>query len=187
MSAQPADTGLEGVHAEMERARRTFLAHVEAMTPADLDRMSRGTRWTNRELLFHMLFGYLVVRRLLPLVRGLGHLPPDASKPFAALLDAATGPFNWINYIGSVGGGRVMSPARMVRWMNSVTARIERDMDRQDAAALGRGMHFPARWDPYFTDVMTLAQVYHYPTEHFDHHDRQLNAEQPVAGRRSAR
>jgi hypothetical protein len=37
-------------------------------------------------------------------------------------------------------------------------------------------MHFPTRWDPYFRDFMTLADVYHYPTEHFDHHDRQLSA-----------
>jgi hypothetical protein len=48
-------------------------------------------------------------------------------------------------------------------------------MDRQDEASLRRGMHFPTRWDPYFKDFMTLADVYHYPTQHFDHHDRQLS------------
>ena len=82
-----------------------------------------------------MLFGYLVVRRLLPLVKGLGHLPPRASEPFAALLDASTRPFDWINYAGSVGGGRVLSPERMVRWLDSVTAKIERDIDRQSRRA----------------------------------------------------
>ena len=173
--AAPADARLEAVHAEMERVRRTFAEHIEAMTPADLDRLSNGTRWTNRELLFHMLFGYLVVRRLLPLVKGLGHLPPAASKPFAGMLDAATSPFNWVNYIGSIGGGRAVSPDRMARWMSSVTAKIERDMDRQDADSLRRGMHFPTRWDPYFKDFMTLEDVYHYPTEHFDYHDRQIS------------
>jgi hypothetical protein len=176
VAATPGEARLLGIHAEMERARRTFAGHVQAMTPTELDLPSTGTRWTNRELLFHMLFGYLVVRRLLPMVKGLGHVSPNASKQFAALLDAATGPFNWINYIGSVGGGRVVTPARMVHWMNAVTATIERDMDRQDQASLGRGMHFPTRWDPYFRDFMTLADVYHYPTEHFDHHDRQLSA-----------
>ena len=25
-------------------------------------------------------------------------------------------------------------------------------------------MHFPVGWDPYFKDVMTVADVYHYPT-----------------------
>jgi hypothetical protein len=164
------------VHDELDRVRRTFARHVAEMTPEDLDRPSDGTRWTNRELLFHMLFGYLVVRRLLPLVKGLGLLPPRASKPFAALLDASTRPFDWINYAGSVGGGRVVSPERMVRWLDSMTAKIERDLNRQSAASLRRGMHFPTRWDPYFKDFMTLADTYRYPTQHFDHHDRQLSA-----------
>jgi hypothetical protein len=35
-------------------------------------------------------------------------------------------------------------------------------------------MSFPVRWDPYFADRMSLADVYHYPTLHFDHHRRQL-------------
>ena len=146
------------------------------MSTDDLARASNGTKWTNRELLFHMLFGYLVVRRLLPLVKGLGLLPPPASKPFAAVLDASTKPFHWINYAGSVGGGRVITPERMVRWLDSTTAKIERDLDHQSAASLQRGMHFPTRWDPYFKDFMTLADTYRYPTQHFDHHDRQLSA-----------
>jgi hypothetical protein len=35
-------------------------------------------------------------------------------------------------------------------------------------------MHFPVGWDPYFEDVMTIRDVYHYPTQHYDHHRRQL-------------
>ena len=159
------------MHDELDRVRRTFARHVAEMTPEDLDRPSDGTKWTNRELLFHMLFGYLVVRRLLPLVKGLGLLPPRASKPFAALL-MPTRLFDWINYAGSVGVARVVSPARMVRWLDSMTTKIERDLNRQSAASLQRGMHFPTCWDPYFKDFMTLADTYRYPTQHFDHHDR---------------
>jgi hypothetical protein len=35
-------------------------------------------------------------------------------------------------------------------------------------------MPFPTSWDPYFTSYMTLAEVYRYPTRHFEHHRRQL-------------
>ena len=35
-------------------------------------------------------------------------------------------------------------------------------------------MHFPVGWDPYFKDMMTLGEVYHYGTQHFDHHRAQL-------------
>ena len=35
-------------------------------------------------------------------------------------------------------------------------------------------MHFPTGWDPFFTDRMSLADVYHHGTQHFDFHARQL-------------
>ena len=54
---------------------RALLARA---TPAQLRRSSNGTRWTNEQLLFHMVFGFLVVRRLLPLVQVVSTLPgPD--------------------------------------------------------------------------------------------------------------
>jgi len=55
------------------------------------------------------------------------------------------------------------------------TAWLELDAGRQTAQRLSRGMHYPTRWDPYFKDFMTLADLYRYPTQHFDHHDRQLS------------
>jgi hypothetical protein len=35
-------------------------------------------------------------------------------------------------------------------------------------------MHFPTGWDPNFKDRMSVADVYDYPTKHYDHHRRQL-------------
>ena len=35
-------------------------------------------------------------------------------------------------------------------------------------------MAFPTCWDPYFAPRMSLADVYHYATLHFGHHERQL-------------
>jgi len=69
---------------------------------ADLRRRSNGTRWTNEELLFHMVFGYMVVRALLPLVHVISRLPEPAGKAFAAVLNAGTQPFDVVNYWGSV-------------------------------------------------------------------------------------
>ncbi len=45
---------------------------------------------------------------------------------------------------------------------------------RPAPADLARGMHFPTGWDPYFRDYMTLADAYHYATQHYQHHRRQL-------------
>jgi DinB superfamily len=166
------------VHRELERVRQTFARHIAEMTPADLARPSNGTKWTNRQLLFHMLFGYIIIRRLIRMAKLFDYLPDWFTKAFAAPLNAGIRPFDWINYVGAVGGARIISPQRMQRWFDRLTLQIERDMDRQTSGHLARGMYYPVRWDPYFKPYMTLADIYHYPTQHFDHHDRQLSAPQ---------
>ena len=62
----------------------------------------------------------------------------------------------------------------MANKLDGVINALQRSLARQDAKALGRGMHFPNRWDPYFRDYMTLSEVYGYPGKHYDHHRRQL-------------
>ena len=164
---------------EMDRARSEFHQLLGTATPADLRRTSDGTKWTNEQLLFHMLFGYLLVRVLLVLVRGLSRLPDGVSRTFAAVLDAGTRPFHVVNYVGSLGGARVLGHARMHALLDRVVDSLQSSLARESPAALQRGMHFPVGWDPYFTDVMTLRDVYHYPTQHFDHHRRQLTLGPP--------
>src|SRR5512133_3404391 len=78
------------IHTEMQRAQETFHALLAQASPADLRRASRGTRWTSQQLLFHMLFGYLIVRALLMLVRAFGLLPDRASKAIAGLPSTST-------------------------------------------------------------------------------------------------
>jgi hypothetical protein len=164
----------DDIVAEMNRTAADFRALLTTATTADLRRKSDGTKWSNEQLLFHMLFGYLIVRTLLPLVRLLGHCPHGLSRGFAALLNAATRPFHVINYLGSLGGAGILGHSRMIRVMNRVTADLARSLNRRTPAALARGMHFPTGWDPYFRDYMTLTDVYHYATQHYDHHRRQL-------------
>jgi len=42
-------------------------------------------------------------------------------------------------------------------------------------------MHVPTDWDPYFTPTMSVLDVYHFGTQHFDHHRRQLTLPEPNA------
>jgi len=168
------------IHAEMERARSEFhdlLGHASA---EDLRRPTHGTRWTNQQLLFHMLFGYLVVRRLLPLVRLMGRLPDRVSRVFSASLDAGRRPFHTVNYLGSCGGALVFRGERLAALFDRTIDSLHRALEAEPEQAMGRGMHFPVDWDPYFRDVMTLAEVYHYATEHFDHHRAQLTIDAPA-------
>ena len=162
------------ITAEMERARIDFHALVDDGTSAELRAGSDGTKWTNEQLLFHMLFGYLLVHNLRPLVKALGRLPRGVSRAFAATLNAGTRPFHVINYIGSLGGARVLGHSGMERLMDVVIGRLQRSVMGTSESSLNRGMHFPTGWDPYFDDYMTLRDVYHYATQHYDHHRRQL-------------
>ena len=164
----------EAVHQEMEQARLAFSELVNKATPADLRRHSNGTRWTNRQLLFHMLFGYLIVRTLMPLVHGFGHLPEGWSRRFAATLNAGRRPFHLINYLGSCGGGQLLPRAAMTALMDRTVRALQRKMAGETEQSLSLTMHFPTSWDPYFRDTMSVFDVYHYGTQHFDHHRNQL-------------
>jgi hypothetical protein len=165
------------VHDELEQARAAFHELVEGATPAELRRASDGTRWTNDQLLFHMLFGYLIVRTLLGLVRIFGQLPDRFSRVFARVLSAGTRPFHVVNYLGSCGGALVFRGPRLTAKFDRVVASLHRRLDRETDQALASVMRFPQPWDPYFADRMRLFDVYRYGTQHFDHHRRQLTLE----------
>ena len=145
---RPAALDRAAVRAEMEPARLDFHRLIGDATPADLRRPSDGTRWTNQQLLFHMLFGYLIVRALLILVRVFGLLPDGASKTFARLLDSAHRPFDLINYLGSCAGARIIPPRRMTRMLDHVIAALQQHLQRETGSALRRGMHYPSHLGP---------------------------------------
>ncbi|MCX5009134.1 DinB family protein [Streptomyces sp. NBC_00638] len=164
----------ETIHEEMERARAAFHQLLDHATDADLRRPTSGTRWTNEQLLFHMLFGYILIRPLLVLLRTFGRLPYGAGRLFARLLNAATRPFDAINYLGPLGGAKVLGRRRMGSALDRVIAELHRRLDAERESDLALSMPYPTRWDPYFRDVMTIADLYRYPTQHFDFHRRQL-------------
>jgi hypothetical protein len=163
----------------MERARQAFHRLLDHATVADLRRPSSGTRWSNEQLLFHMLFGYLIVRALLVLARIFGRLPERASKAFARLHDSARTPFNVVNYAGSCLGARIIPASRMGARFDRVIATLQRRLDCEPDSAMRRGMHYPVSWDPFFANYMTLYDLYRYPTKHFDFHRRQLTLRNP--------
>jgi hypothetical protein len=67
--------------------------------------------------------------------------------------------------------------------MDGTINHLRRRLARESEDALGLAMHFPLGWDPYFKDVMTVADVYLYPTQHYDHHRRQLTTRRALDGR----
>jgi hypothetical protein len=116
------------ITAEMERSRADFHQLLENATSAELRAGTNGTKWTNEQLLFHMLFGYLLVHNLLLLVKAFARLPRQVSKAFASTLNAATTPFHVVNYLGSLGGARILGHAGMNRLMDWLIRRLQRSV-----------------------------------------------------------
>jgi hypothetical protein len=147
---------------------------LAATVDDDWRRRSSGTRWNNEQLLFYMVFGYMVVLRMLILVRLFGRLPRPISRGFAGILNAVTRPFDVVNFYGSCFAARVYNRKRMGAKLDRVIDGLQRSLTREHDNAFRRGMHYPTRWDPSFGDYMTLADIYRYPGQHYDHHRRQL-------------
>jgi hypothetical protein len=165
------------IHDQLEWARADLHQLVTDASPSGLARRTNGTRWTNGQMLWHMAFGYLIVLRLLPLVRFFGRLPDRFSRTFAALLNAGSRPFHVVNYLGSAGGALVFRGPRLTRQVDRTIGRLHRRLDAESTTSLGRSMHFPTGWDPFFRDTMTLAEVYRFGTQHYEFHRAQLTLE----------
>jgi hypothetical protein len=162
------------IDAGYERIAMDFRGLLDSATSAELRAPTNGTKWTNEQLLFHMLFGFLLVRALLVLVKGFARLPDAVSRVFAATLNAGTRPFHVVNYLSALPGAKILSSCAVGSLMESTIKHLRARLAREPDRRLALTMHFPTGWDPYFKDVMTVADVYDYPTKHYDHHRRQL-------------
>jgi hypothetical protein len=114
----------------------------------------------------------MIVRTPMPLVHALGRF--GHSRGFAATLDASRRPFHVINYVGSWGGGQILTTSAMAALLDRTIGALQRRLAIETDASLALTMHFPTAWDPYFKPTMSVLDVYHFGTQHFDHHQRQL-------------
>jgi DinB superfamily len=169
---QPIDRA--AIVADLERARIDFQHLTEMADDHDWIKPTKETRWNNEELLFHMVFGYMVVQRLLLLVRLFDRFPDSVGRRYARMLNAVTPAFDVINYYGSRFAARIYNRNRMAAKLDRAINSLQRSLSRAPEDDFRRGMHYPNDWDPYFRDYMTLEDVYRYPGQHYDHHRRQL-------------
>jgi hypothetical protein len=163
------------IRAELESTRSAFHALLASLSEEDFHRQSLNPGWTNGEILAHMTFGFIILKALLPMARVWGRLPRRSSRPFAALLNAATRPFNWINALGARGQGKGFTRERVGRIFDSTISALLRQVDAIKAEEWQRGMYYPTRWDANFSDFMTLEKLFRYPVIHFNFHLGQIS------------
>ncbi len=180
MNATSEDEKKEKIRAELEATRRTFHALLVILTEPDLRKRSQNPGWTNGEILAHMLFGLIILRALLPIVRCWGRFPKAASKPFAQLLNAFTVPFNGINAQGARLQARLFTFPRIGKLFDQVYAAVTQQLNAIEGDEWNRGMYYPTHWDPNFGDFMTVEDLFHYTNHHFNFHAKQIAVEIPM-------
>jgi hypothetical protein len=112
-------------------------------------------------------------------VRTLGRL--GHSRGFAAGLNAGRRPFHWVNYVGPCVAARLLTTRVMTALLDRIIGSLRHRLAAETERNLTLSMHMPTEWDPYFTPTMSVLDVYHFGTQHFDHHRRQLALPEPHA------
>ncbi len=159
---------------ELESTRKAFRTLLGSLSENAWRKQSLNPGWSNGEILAHMLFGFIILNALLPMARLWGHLPRWTSKPFAALLNALTVPFNWINALGARMQAHVFTYKRIGTLYDRVYASLMRQITSIKDDEWTHGMYYPTRWDSNFREFMTVEELFHYAVRHFNFHLGQI-------------
>jgi hypothetical protein len=87
------------LHSELEDSRHNFHALLASLSDEDLQKVSLNPPWTNKQIVFHMVFGFFLLPSLIVIVLLFGRLPRTFSKWFASLLNIAVRPFNKYDHL----------------------------------------------------------------------------------------
>ena len=147
---------------------------AEAVSERAWTEPSGNPGWTNGQLLFHVLLGFILVLPLASVLVFFGHLPGVCSRLFSGVLNLSTPAFNRINAIGPRVGARILGRAGVLRRFDQVHGAILARLDRVNSRDWALTMHYPTRWDPTFRSDMRLEDLFQYPVEHMRHHRSQL-------------
>ena len=162
------------IRSELESTHSSFHTVLDSLSEEDCHKQSLNPGWTNGEILAHMLFGFIILNVLLPMARLWGLLPKSSSKPFAWLLNACTGPFNWVNALGPRMQGKVFTYKRIGKLYDSVYISLLKKAASIKDEEWEHGMYYPTKWDANFSEFMTLEKLFHYPVIHFNFHLNQI-------------
>jgi len=137
---------------------------------------SQNPGWTNGQLVFHILLGFILVVPLARLLVLFGRLPVLCSRMFAGILNLSTPLFNRVNAMGPQVGARLLGRAGIITKFDQVHRAILARLDRARPSDWTAAMDYPTRWDPGFQTRMDLAALFRYPVEHLRRHRDQLRA-----------
>lgn len=176
MSTIEPDDIKKAILTELSDAKDSFRSMLDSMTEDDFRRQSLNHGWTNGEIMVHITFGFIILNVLLPMSRLWGKLPRGSSRWFATLLNWFTRPFNWINRLGVRFQSKVFTYHRLGEVFDMYHASLAKKAGSIRGDEWEHGMYYPARWDPNFSDFMTLEKLFHYVVAHTRFHLMQISS-----------
>jgi hypothetical protein len=162
--------------AELLAAHREFHVMAADVSEQAWVESSHNPGWTNGQVLFHVLLGFILVLPLARLLVLFGHLPRVLGSIFAGLLNLATPLFHRINALGPRAAARTLGRDSVIRRFDQVHAAILTRLAKVRPNQWDLMMPYPARWDPRFRRDMRLEDLFLYPVSHLRHHRSQIRA-----------
>lgn len=156
-------------------AHQEFHAVAAAVPERAWAEQSHNPGWTNGQVLFHVLLGFILVLPLARLLVLFGHLPRVCARVFAGSLDLATPVFHVINALGPRAAARVLGRAGVIRRFDRVHAALMGRLAKVRPNEWDLTMAYPTRWDPRFRRDMRLEDLFMYPILHLRHHRAQIS------------
>jgi hypothetical protein len=85
------------LRSDLDAVRGEFHAMVASISEREWAEPSQNPGWTNGQIVFHVLLGFILVVPLARLLVFFGHLPALCSRIFAGILNLSTPLFNRID------------------------------------------------------------------------------------------
>jgi Mycothiol maleylpyruvate isomerase N-terminal domain len=96
------------LRSDLEAARGEFHAMVASISEREWTEPSQNPGWTNGQVVFHILLGFILVVPLSRLLVFFDCLPAPCSRIFAGILNLSTPLFNRIDAMGPRAGARLL-------------------------------------------------------------------------------
>jgi len=144
---------------------------VNSLPDSALNKRSANPGWTNGQIIWHIVFAFILTPILIVILRFFGRLPRRWSKLFALALNYSTPVFNLVNAIGPRVAVKIFTRRSIARLFDRIIDRILIMIYNTKDRDWELGMYYPNRWDPTnFKEYMTFNDIVHYPILHLRHH-----------------
>jgi hypothetical protein len=152
----------EAIRKELETTKARFHQLLQSIPEGDLTRKSTNPAWTVAQVLYHMSVALRFLPSDIALIRRSGRMP----KPPAFV-------FHTFNVWLARWGARKASHDSLAAQYDQAHARTVEALESIEEDEWQKGADYPG-WDPMLEGHVTIEELFHYPTRHFEAHAQEI-------------